>query len=113
MAKRKIIVTSSFKRDIKRRYLELVTAEWAEVLDCLVANNPLPEKYLDHPLKGGAEFKNCRDSIVKSDLENEIKSTFEGILSFRISAPTDDIISPSAENNVLTLGTLSITAEYL
>ena len=45
MAKRKIIVTSSFKRDIKRRYLELVTAEWAEVLDCLVANNPLPEKY--------------------------------------------------------------------
>ena len=56
MAKRKIIVTSSFKRDIKRRYLELVTAEWAEVLDCLVANNPLPEKYLDHPLKGGAEF---------------------------------------------------------
>ena len=29
MAKRKIIVTSSF-RDIKRRYLELVTAEWAE-----------------------------------------------------------------------------------
>ena len=37
MAKRKIIVTSSFKRDIKRRYLELVTAEWAEVLDCLVA----------------------------------------------------------------------------
>lgn len=53
------------------------------------------------------------DSIVKSDLENEIKSTFEGILSFRISAPTDDIISPSAENNVLTLGTLSITAEYL
>ena len=53
------------------------------------------------------------DSIVKSDLENEIKSTFEGILSFRISAPTEDIISPSAENNVLTLGTLSITAEYL
>ena len=53
------------------------------------------------------------DSIVKSDLENEIKNTFEGILSFRISAPTDDIISPSAENNVLTLGTLSITAEYL
>ena len=54
MAKRKIIVTSSFKRDIKRRYLDLVTAEWAEVLDCLVANSPLPEKYLDHPLKGGA-----------------------------------------------------------
>ena len=68
MAKRKIIVTSSFKRDIKRRYLDLVTAEWAEVLDCLVANSPLPEKYLDHPLKGGAEFKKCRDCHVKPDL---------------------------------------------
>ena len=64
----KAFVTSSFKRDIKRRYLDLVTAEWAEVLDCLVANRPLPEKYLDHPLKGGAEFKNCRDCHVKPDL---------------------------------------------
>ena len=52
MAKRKIIVTSSFKRDIKRRYLELVTAEWAEVLDCLVANNPLPEKIFRSSLEG-------------------------------------------------------------
>ena len=68
MAKRKIIVTSSFKRDVKRRYLDLVTSEWAEVLDCLVVNNPLPEKYLDHPLKGGAEFKNCRDCHVRPDL---------------------------------------------
>lgn len=31
-------------------------------------NSPLPEKYLDHPLKGGAEFKNCRDCHVKPDL---------------------------------------------
>ena len=57
MAKRKIIVTSSFKRDIKRRYLELVTAEWAEVLDCLVANNPLPEKYLGWCFKKYAAIK--------------------------------------------------------
>jgi mRNA interferase YafQ len=28
----------------------------------------LPEKYLDHPLKGGAEFKNCRDCHIKPDL---------------------------------------------
>ena len=68
MAKRKIIVTSSFKRDIKRRYLELVTAEWAEVLDCLVVNNSLSENYLDHFLYCVVEFKNCRDCHVKPDL---------------------------------------------
>ncbi|WP_180039284.1 type II toxin-antitoxin system YafQ family toxin [Acinetobacter sp. YH16052] len=68
MAKTIILVTTSFKRDIKKSYLELVTAEWAEVLDCLAESQPLPEKYLDHPLKGGAEFKNCRDCHVKPDL---------------------------------------------
>lgn len=68
MPKRKIIVTRSFKRDIKKRYLELATVEWAEVLECLVSNNQLDAKYLDHPLKGGAEFKNCRDCHVKPDL---------------------------------------------
>lgn len=53
------------------------------------------------------------DTITKSDLENEIKNTFDGILSFRISSPTDDIISPTASQNVLTKGTISITAQYL
>lgn len=53
------------------------------------------------------------DSIIKSDLESEIKETFEGVLSFRISSPTEDIISPSQVNNVLTLGTINITAKYL
>ena len=53
------------------------------------------------------------DSIVKSDLENEIKSVFECILSFRINTPTEDIISPTAPQNVLTKGTISIEAKYL
>lgn len=53
------------------------------------------------------------DSIVKSDLENEIKSTFAGILSFRINSPTEDIITPSAVQNVLTKGTINITSSYL
>lgn len=50
------------------------------------------------------------DYIVKSDLENEIKSMFKGILSFRINSPEGDIISPTAPQNVLTLGTLTINA---
>lgn len=53
------------------------------------------------------------DSIVKSDLENEIKNTFKGILSFRINAPVDDIISPTNPENVLTLGTVNITVKNL
>lgn len=53
------------------------------------------------------------DTIVKSDLENEVKSVFDGILSFRINTPTDDIISPTAPQNVLTKGTINIEAKYL
>lgn len=51
-------------------------------------------------------------TIVKSDLENEIKAMFPGILSFRISTPTTDIIAPSSPQNVLTLGDIDITAVY-
>lgn len=53
------------------------------------------------------------DSIIKSDLESEIKNTFEGILSFRINSPTDDIISPTSPENVLVKGAINITAKYL
>ena len=53
------------------------------------------------------------DTIIKSDLESEIKSTFEGILSFRINTPTDDVITPTNPQNVLVKGSISITAKYL
>lgn len=53
------------------------------------------------------------DSIVKSDLETEIKNMFEGILSFRINTPNTDIISPTLPQNILVLGTISITTEYI
>ena len=53
------------------------------------------------------------DTIVKSDLENEIKKTFTGILSFRINSPTEDIISPSSSEKVLTKGTINIEVRYL
>lgn len=54
-----------------------------------------------------------KDTIAKSDLENEIKSTFAGILSFRINTPTEDIIKPHVPQAVLTLGNVEITSEYL
>lgn len=53
------------------------------------------------------------DSLVKSDLESEIKNTFGGILAFRINSPAEDIISPSAPQNILTKGTINITSKYL
>lgn len=51
-------------------------------------------------------------TIVKSDLENEIKEMFPGILSFRINTPDVDIISPQAPQNVLVMGDVTINAIY-
>ena len=53
------------------------------------------------------------DSIVKSDLESEIKNMFNGILAFRINTPEEDIISPSSPQNVLTKGTVNVTVKTL
>ena len=70
------------------------------------------EEYLEKVIfyYGDLRFE---DSLVKSDLENEIKNTFKGILSFRITSPSADIISPTAPQNVLTMGTITITSSYL
>ena len=68
--------------------------------------------YIEGVIFGYGELK-FDDSIIKSDLESEIKNTFDGILSFRINTPTDDIISPTSEQNILTMGTVNIVAEYL
>lgn len=70
------------------------------------------ESYLDSVTFSYGELK-FDDTIVKSDLENEIKSTFEGILSFRINTPTKDIISPTNPENVLTKGNIFIEVKYL
>lgn len=53
------------------------------------------------------------DIIVKSDLESEIKNTIDGVISFRITSPTTDIISPSAPQNILTLGSITVNASTL
>lgn len=53
------------------------------------------------------------DSIIKSNVESEIKETFDGVLSFRINTPSGAIISPTNVYNVLTLGTLTISEQYL
>lgn len=52
-------------------------------------------------------------SLVKSDLEAGVKANVAGVYSFRINTPSTDIITPSASNNILTLGTVTITANAL
>lgn len=49
------------------------------------------------------------DSIIKSDIESQINN-IDGVNSFRILSPTDDVISPTNDNNILALGTVTITA---
>ena len=58
--------TSKFQKDIKRAEkrgynLSLL----AEVVSLLVKGEPLPEKYLDHPLKG--KYKDCRECHITPD----------------------------------------------
>lgn len=63
---RKIVIENKFKRDAKKLFLELLTAEWAEVLNCLCNDLALAEKYRDHALTG--EWKDFRDCHIKPDL---------------------------------------------
>jgi len=63
---REIVVTGQFKRDLKKRFLELATVEWAEILNCLANDLPLAEKYRDHALVN--DKQGYRDCHVKPDL---------------------------------------------
>lgn len=60
-----------------KQILQLATAEWAEVLNCLVQNIALPEKYRDHALTGN--WKGYRDCHVKPDLVLVYKLSDEAI----------------------------------
>jgi len=58
--------TSCFKKDfktIKKRGYDLSLL--AEVIDLLAKGQQLPEKYLDHPLKGN--YKDCHECHITPD----------------------------------------------
>ena len=66
MPELKIVFGSQFKRDLKKQFLLLATAEWAEILYCLTRRAELPAKYSDHLLSGDwAGFRECH---IKPDL---------------------------------------------
>ena len=67
---RQIEWTTSFKRDFKResrgQHKASLDIDLETVLLLLVADEPLPERYVDHPLSG--EWDDHRDCHVKPDL---------------------------------------------
>lgn len=63
---RVVYVTSQFKRDAKKRFMELVTPQWIEVMNCLINGLPVAIRYANHPLKG--EWLGCMDCHIKPDL---------------------------------------------
>lgn len=64
--KYKLKVTSQFKKDYKRvKKRGLDTNELKAVIEILVEGNPLPDKYLDHELKGN--WKGFRECHIKPD----------------------------------------------
>ncbi len=63
---RTVIPTNQFKRDIRKLYIELITPQWIEVLNCLIHNKPLPAKFCNHAMTG--DKKHLMDCHIKSDL---------------------------------------------
>lgn len=49
------------------------------------------------------------DEFIKSDLEGEIMSTFDGVKSFRITSPTEDIITTTNPYEIITVKEENIT----
>lgn len=62
----KLVVTSSFKREVKKIKNEKDKTELKRVLDILLKNQPLPPKYRPHQLSGN--YKNYMECHIKPDL---------------------------------------------
>lgn len=63
---KQIAFQQQFKCDLRKNYLALVSAEWAEVLHCFCTGKALDKKYLDHPLKG--DYVGLRECHLAPDL---------------------------------------------
>lgn len=67
---RKIERSTEFKKDYKRekkgQHGKTVEDDLIEILSLLVDDKPIPERYVDHPLKGG--WRTFRDLHLYPDL---------------------------------------------
>ena len=73
---RKIERTNQFKRDFKKH--GDIEAALIEVLYKLISDEPLPEKYQDHPLTG--EWSDHRDCHIKPDIVLIYRLVGDGVL---------------------------------
>lgn len=62
----KLKASNQFKRDAKKQFAVLLTADWVEVVHCLINDIALPEKYRDHALKGDKAY--YRERHVQPDM---------------------------------------------
>ena len=65
------------------------------------------ETYIKDVFFSDEEFT-FNDEFAKSDLEGEIKSTIDGVKSFRINSPTEDIITADKPYKIIKLGTVTL-----
>lgn len=67
---RRIEPTNTFKRDYKReskgKYRAALESDFASIVQALARDEPLAERYRDHPLTG--EWNDHRDCHIKPDL---------------------------------------------
>lgn len=63
---RTVHISKHFKKDAVKNALEFVTPAWSELFGCLLNDDPIPEKYRDHALKG--DMLGYRDCHLKPDL---------------------------------------------
>ena len=60
--------TSKFKKDFKSICDRGLNVDaFKRVLQYLASGEPLPEKYLDHPLRNSKHFQNCRECHIEPD----------------------------------------------
>ena len=63
--------------------------------------------YVKDTFFGYGQFS-FEDEFLKSDLEGQVKETFDGVRSFRINTPLEDIVVPSSKECIITLGRLTL-----
>lgn len=82
---RKIETTRQFEKDLKSRGL---SAALIDVLHALIHNEPLPEKYRDHSLRGG--LQKYRECHIAPDL----------LLAYTVDEDTVYLIALDNHNNL-------------
>lgn len=84
------IFSKEYKRDLKKLALKpeiMMSAEFIEVMYCLLHGSPLPEKYKDHSLTGN--WNGYRDCHTKNDLVLIYKCHDENVFLARLGSHSE------------------------